>query len=65
MLTSEDYRQLAERCVLLAKQCAKPDVAEALTTLALDYLTRAMGCPSDRSQLQSGAHAAVGRGMVR
>jgi hypothetical protein len=41
MLTSEDYRELAERCVLLASECAAPNVAEALRTLALDYLTQA------------------------
>jgi hypothetical protein len=41
MLTSEDYRQLAERCALLAGECASPGVAEELKTLALDYLTRA------------------------
>jgi hypothetical protein len=41
VLTSEDYRQLAERCALLAGECPMPGVAEALRTLALDYLTRA------------------------
>ena len=41
MLTSEDYRALAERCVLLASECAAPNVAEALRTLALDYLMQA------------------------
>ena len=41
MLTSEDYRQLAERCALLAGECTTPGVAEALKMLALDYLTRA------------------------
>ena len=41
MLTYEDYRQLAERCALLAGECASPGVAEELRTLALDYLTRA------------------------
>ena len=41
MLTSDDYRELAERCVLLAGECAAPTVAEALRTLALDYLTQA------------------------
>ena len=42
MPTSEDYRQLAERCATLARECAAPDVAEALRTLALGYLTRAV-----------------------
>jgi hypothetical protein len=41
MLTPEDYRQLAERCALLACDCATPGVAEELRTLALNYLTRA------------------------
>jgi len=38
MLTSEDHRQLAERCVRLAKDCTKPSVAEYLITLAANYL---------------------------
>jgi hypothetical protein len=38
MLTSEDHRQLAERCIRLAKECAKPSVAEHLMTLAANYL---------------------------
>jgi hypothetical protein len=38
MLTSEDHRQLAERCIRLAKTCTKPTVAEQLMTLAANYL---------------------------
>jgi hypothetical protein len=38
MLTSEDHRQLAERCIRLAKECGKPSVAEYLMTLAVNYL---------------------------
>jgi hypothetical protein len=38
MLTSEDYRQLTERCIRLAKECTKPSVAEYLMTLAASYL---------------------------
>jgi hypothetical protein len=39
MLTSEDYRQLTERCIIrLAKECTKPSVAEYLMTLAASYL---------------------------
>jgi hypothetical protein len=38
MLTSEDHRQLAERCIRLAKDCTKPRVAEYLMTLAAKYL---------------------------
>jgi len=41
MLTSEDYKQLAERCMELASECSAPAVAEALRALAVDYLTRA------------------------
>jgi hypothetical protein len=51
MLTSEDYRQLAERCALLACECAAPLVAEALRALALDYLTLAAS-PATRSHRQ-------------
>jgi hypothetical protein len=49
VLTSEDYRQLAERCALLAGECPTPGVAEALRMLALDYLTRA-AMPVGRTQ---------------
>jgi hypothetical protein len=38
MLTSEDHRQLAERCIRLAKTCTKPTVAEQLMMLAANYL---------------------------
>jgi hypothetical protein len=38
MLTYEDHRQLAERCIRLAKECTKPSVAEYLMTLAANYL---------------------------
>ena len=38
MLTSEDHRELAERCIRLAKTCTKPTVAEQLMTLAANYL---------------------------
>jgi hypothetical protein len=41
MLTSEDYRQLAERCALLAGECTTPGIVDELRTLALDYLTKA------------------------
>jgi hypothetical protein len=51
VLTPEDYRQLAERCALLAFECATPGVAEELRTLALDYLTRAVS-PMAKGQHQ-------------
>jgi len=38
MLTSEDHRQLAERCIRLAKACTKPNVVESLMALAANYL---------------------------
>jgi hypothetical protein len=41
MLISEDYRQLAERCLRLASECYEPRVADALRALAVDYLARA------------------------
>jgi hypothetical protein len=49
MLTSEDYRQLAERCALLASECTTPGIVEELRTLALDYLTKA-ALPGSRLQ---------------
>jgi hypothetical protein len=45
MLISEDYRQLAERCMKLAGECSDPIVAAALRALATDYLARA-GSPA-------------------
>jgi hypothetical protein len=41
MLTSNDYKELAERCTELAGESFEPIVAEALRALASDYLTRA------------------------
>jgi hypothetical protein len=41
MLTSEDYRQMADRSAQLAIACAAPDLAKALMALALDYMTLA------------------------
>src|SRR5262245_55385339 len=49
VLTPEDYRQLAERCALLAFECATPGVAHELRTLALDYLTRSISPMAMRS----------------
>jgi len=50
MLTREDYRQLAERCTLLAGEGGAPDVAEALRALALDYLARAASQKQQQTQ---------------
>jgi hypothetical protein len=41
MLISEDYSQLAERCLRLASECSEPRLAAALRALAVDYLARA------------------------
>jgi hypothetical protein len=41
MLTSEDYRQMADRSAQLAIACPAPDLAKALMALALDYMTLA------------------------
>jgi hypothetical protein len=50
MLTREDYRQLAERCALLAGECGVPCVAEELRALALDYLERAASQKQQQTQ---------------
>jgi hypothetical protein len=41
MLTTEDYRQMADRSAQLAIACSAPDIAKALMALALDYMTLA------------------------
>ena len=58
MLTREDYRQLAERCALLASECVAPGVAEALRALALDYLMRA-ATPASHQQQQNAAASQI------
>ena len=40
MLTPEDYRQLAERCVLLAFECATPGIAEELSITVVIFCWR-------------------------
>ena len=40
VLTSNDYKELAARCVELASESSEPTVAEALMALASDYLAR-------------------------
>jgi hypothetical protein len=63
----EGYKQLAERCMELASECSAPSVAEALRTLALDYLrlaARAAGAtvvvpPSERQNTDALAVLAV------
>ena len=63
MLISEDYRQLAERCLRLASECSEPLVADALRALATDYLARA-GSPAGLGR-GSSARPDRGPGMVR
>ena len=41
MLTSEDHRQIAERCIRLVKTCTEPRVAEQLLTFAANNLEKA------------------------
>ena len=41
MLTSEDHRQIAERCIRLAKTCTEARVAEVLLTFAANHLEKA------------------------
>jgi hypothetical protein len=42
MLTPEDHRQIAERCVRLAKTCTAPGVAEQLMMFATNHFERAL-----------------------
>ena len=42
MLTPEDHRQIAERCVRLAKTCTEPGVVEQLMMFAASHLERAL-----------------------
>src|SRR5262249_43927802 len=38
MLTCEDHRQIAERCIRLAKTCTEPRVAEQFRIYATNHL---------------------------
>src|SRR6516165_617526 len=60
MLTSEDHRQLAERCIRLAKECTKPSVAEYLMNLAANYLELA-----EQALILREPATAVGRWPIR
>ena len=42
MLTSEDHRQIAERCVRLAKTCTERRVVEQLMIFAANHLEQAL-----------------------
>ncbi len=59
MLTSEDYRQMANRSAQLAIACAAPSVSEALMTLALDYMSLAA---AKRSQQETRQDPSAGFG---
>jgi hypothetical protein len=56
MPTSEDYRQMANRCAQLALGCSAPSVAHALLALALKYMALAAGLdqPSEMEQESAG-----------
>jgi hypothetical protein len=55
MSEGERLRALAERCTQLAKQCASPSVAEALTGLATEYFKKASEL-TDAARHQSRKH---------
>jgi hypothetical protein len=59
LLTSEDHRQIAERCIRLAKTCTESRVAEQLLTFAANHLEQA------ELALRSGQPATVVRRQVR
>ncbi len=59
MLTSEDHRQIAERCIRLAKTCTEPRVAEQLLTFAANHLEKA------EQALRSRQPATVVRRQIR
>jgi hypothetical protein len=50
MLTADDYRELAARCIELAGESSEPSVAEALRALAADYLARASKVYSEAAE---------------
>ncbi len=41
MATSEDYKQMANRCAQLAIACSAPSVAQTLLALGLEYMALA------------------------
>jgi hypothetical protein len=55
MLSPEDHRDLAERCVRLAKASSEPNVARYLMALAASYLELADFTPRHKQLL---GHAA-------
>jgi hypothetical protein len=50
MLTSADFREMADRSAQLAIASPAPSVAEALLTLALHYMTQAAESTSTGQQ---------------
>jgi hypothetical protein len=50
MLTSADYREMADRSAQLAIASPAPSVAEALLALALHYMTQAASRSPSTSQ---------------
>ena len=55
MATSEDYKQMANRCAQLAIACSAPSVAQALA-LGLEYMALAakLGQPAEMQQDPAG-----------
>ena len=56
MATSEDYKQMANRCAQLAIACSAPSVAQALLALGLEYMALAarLGEPAAMRQDPAG-----------
>ena len=56
MATSEDYRQMANRCAQLAIACSAPSIAQTLLALGLEYMALAarLGQPAEMQQDPAG-----------
>jgi hypothetical protein len=56
MATSEDYKQMANRCAQLAIACSAPGVAQTLLALGLEYMALAakLGQPAEMQQDPAG-----------
>ena len=56
MATSEDYKQMANRCAQLAIACSAPSVAQTLLALGLEYMGLAarLGQPAEIQQDPAG-----------
>jgi hypothetical protein len=56
MATSEDYKQMGNRCAQLAIACPAPSVAQTLLALGLEYMALAarLGQPAEMQQDPAG-----------